>query len=218
MASAPASSIPTLTSLFASLKLQPPTDSLTNPSAYHNSRISLIRTDITTLTVDAIVNAANESLLGGGGVDGAIHRAAGPDLVRECSSLDGCETGSAKITAGYNLPAKRVIHAVGPIYSRANPEVSATLLRGCYNTSLQLAVQNDCKTVAFSALSTGIYGYPSEDAAQVAIETVRNFLDDPDSGGDKLDRIVFCSFLEKDERAYEDTVPKFFPPAQENPE
>ena len=130
--------------------------------------------DITKLSTDAIVNAANESLLGGGGVDGAIHRAAGPQLLEECATLDGCDTGSAKITDAYRLPCKKVIHAVGPVYYSTKREgMHEKLLSGCYTTSLDLAAQNDCKSLAFSALSTGVYGYPSDEAAETAIRAVK---------------------------------------------
>ena len=203
--------IPTAFALYTAGALQQSPGSLARPDDLVNSRIALIRTDITTLQVDAIVNAANESLLGGGGVDGAIHRAAGPELVRECASLDGCDTGSAKITAGYKLPARHVIHAVGPVYSSSGKDESAELLAGCYGTSLKLAVEKGCKSVAFSALSTGVYGYPSEDAADIACQTVRHFLDNKAAGGHKIERVIFCNFLEKDEKAYGHAVPKWFP-------
>src|SRR5579871_2417080 len=168
-------------------------------------RLQVCIADITKLRLDAIVNAANRSLLGGGGVDGAIHRAAGPELLKECRTLDGCKTGSAKITGAYRLPSKKVIHAVGPVYNPTRKELSAELLAGCYKTSLKLAVENDCKSIAFSALSTGIYGYPSLAAAPVAIRAVREFLEDGD--GDKLDKVVFCTFEMKDVNAYDQTIP-----------
>ena len=175
------------------------------PSKTLNDRITLHRGDITVLAVDAIVNAANRSLLGGGGVDGAIHRAAGPGLLRECRTLGGCKTGSAKITDAYNLPCKKVIHAVGPIYDNFDPAPSKQELTGCYRTSLELAAAHGCRSIAFSAISTGIYGYPSSDAASVAITTVKEFLEGKDGG--KIELVVFVVFERKDLVAYSSLLP-----------
>ena len=143
-------------------------------------RLALFRGDITRLAVDAIVNAANTTLLGGGGVDGAIHRAAGPELLAECRTLGGCRPGEAKITRGYLLPARFVIHTVGPVWSgghRGEPET----LANCYRNSLRVAVENGVRTIAFPAISCGVYRYPITDAATIAVETTREFLRDNDS-------------------------------------
>ncbi|KAK9423805.1 hypothetical protein SUNI508_03821 [Seiridium unicorne] len=214
MAPVAASDIPSLSLLYKLKKLRPAeTPPVDGATPAHNDRVGLIRGDITTLAVDAIVNAANKSLLGGGGVDGAIHRAAGPALLAECRTLNGCATGSAKITQAYNLPCKKVIHTVGPIFNDIRPEKSESDLQGCYRTSLQLAVQHGLKTIAFSAISTGIYGYPSRDASVAACETVKKFLDGED--GKKLEKVIFVTFEEKDVRYYNSTLPRYFPPSTE---
>jgi O-acetyl-ADP-ribose deacetylase (regulator of RNase III) len=152
-------------------------------------RIELKEGDITELSVDAIVNAANQSLLGGGGVDGAIHRAAGPDLLAECRGIGGCLPGEAKITKGYNLPAKYVIHTVGPIYKGLD-EDARTLAR-CYKNSLKLAVSSGCRTVAFPAISCGAYGYPMEDACKIAIDSVVEIL----TSDSTLTKVIFILLM-----------------------
>lgn len=162
------------------------------------NKLSALHGDITVLALDAIVNAANESLLGGGGVDGAIHRAAGPKLLAECRKLGGCEVGKAKITKGYRLPAKWVIHTVGPVWTGGNHDEDE-LLAGCYRNCLRLAAENDLKSVAFPAISTGVYSYPSERAAQIAVREVRNSLETCPS----IEEIVFVCFDRTTHRIYE---------------
>ena len=146
-----------------------------NSEALNLDRVEVARGDITKLDVDAIVNAANTTLLGGGGVDGAIHRAAGPELLAECRTLGGCRPGEAKITGGYRLPARFVIHTVGPIWAGGKHDEARTLAN-CYRNSLQLAVDNNLKTIAFPAISTGIYGYPQNEAAKVSSAAIEKFL------------------------------------------
>ena len=162
-----------------------------------SSKLVVVRADITTLAVDAIVNAANTTLLGGGGVDGAIHRAAGPDLVAECRTLGGCATGDAKITRGYRLPARHVIHTVGPVWHggrTGEPE----LLAACYRRSLELAAERALKTIAFPAISCGAYGFPLELAAPIAVATVRGF-----ARLDAMERVLFACASAEVVKAYE---------------
>jgi O-acetyl-ADP-ribose deacetylase len=164
-------------------------------------RLEISRGDITDLSVDAIVNAANQSLLGGGGVDGAIHRAAGPELLEECRTLGGCPTGGAKITKGYRLPAKFVIHAVGPRY-RDGRHGEPELLASCYLESLQLAEANGVRSIAFPAISCGIYGYPVSEAACIAVRTVAGFLPEHQS----IARVTFVCFGQDVLQAYQSAL------------
>ena len=162
------------------------------------NRIELKQVDITSLKVDAIVNAANNSLLGGGGVDGAIHRAAGPELLEECRHLDGCKTGNAKITKAYNLPSKFVIHTVGPVWHGGHRNEEA-LLASAYKNSLSLAFQHGLKTVAFPNISTGVYGFPKEKAAKIAIHEVNIFLNE----NPEFEKIIFAIFDKDNLQIYE---------------
>lgn len=160
------------------------------------TRLSAVCADITTLSVDAIVNAANSTLLGGGGVDGAIHRAAGPELLAECRLLHGCQTGEAKITKGYRLPARYVIHTVGPVW-QGGTKGEADLLASCYRRSIEVARASQIVTLAFPSISTGVYGYPVELAASVAVATVAA------TATDGIAEIIFCSFSESDREIYQ---------------
>lgn len=157
--------------------------------------ISVIQADITTLQVDAIVNAANNSLLGGGGVDGAIHRAAGPELLQACRPLHGCETGQAKITPGFRLPAKWVIHTVGPVW-HGGKQGEAALLESCYQQCFRLAEENATNSIAFPGISTGVYAFPKAQAAAIAVRVMRQYQD-------KIDNIIACCFSEADKQLYQ---------------
>jgi len=173
-----------------------------------NKKVALIREDITKLEVDGIVNAANSSLLGGGGIDGAIHRAAGNMLYRECKTLGGANTGETKITRGHNLPAKFVLHTVGPIGENAEK------LEHCYLTCCELSVKHGLKSVALCGVSTGIYGYPLYPATHVALRTARRWLDDA-ANFEKVDLIVFCTYTENELDCYQKLMPIYFPPSGE---
>jgi O-acetyl-ADP-ribose deacetylase (regulator of RNase III) len=168
-------------------------------------RIGLVDGDITKQQVDAIVNAANNSLLGGGGVDGAIHRAAGPELLEECRMLNGCPTGEAKITKGYRLPAKFVIHTVGPIWRGGNSNEDQ-LLENCYKNSLKRAVENEIKTIAFPSISTGVYGFPIERASRIALKTVKAFLEKNES----IKKVTFVCFGSHDYQVYQRAIKEVF--------
>ena len=170
-----------------------------------NAHIEIVQGDITTLQVDAIVNAANETLLGGGGVDGAIHRAAGPELLEECRTLNGCKTGEAKITKGYRLPAKWVIHTVGPVW-HGGERNEDELLASCYRNSLALAAQYSIRTIAFPCISTGVYRFPSERAARIALAEIKSFMD----GNKTVEKVLGVCFGRTDYQIYQTALPEVF--------
>ena len=167
------------------------------------TRLRALQANIVTLSFDAIVNAANSSLLGGGGVDGAIHRAAGPKLLEECRSLGGCKVGEAKLTKGYQLPARFIIHTVGPVW-RGGKNGEPELLASCYRGSLAIAAKHGMRSIAFPSISTGVYGYPIELAARVAVETVCDVV----RKSSKIEEIIFCCFSQSDLDVYESLLPK----------
>jgi O-acetyl-ADP-ribose deacetylase (regulator of RNase III) len=156
--------------------------------------VEIITADITTLDVDAIVNAANSSLLGGGGVDGAIHSAAGPLLLQFCRTLNGCRTGEAKISPGFKLPARRVIHTVGPVW-KGGDHYEAALLQACYRNSFEVALENGVRSIAFPAISTGVYGFPKQQATEIAVATMLDY-------ADRFERIIACCFSDADAEIY----------------
>ncbi|XP_070806426.1 ADP-ribose glycohydrolase MACROD1 isoform X3 [Pituophis catenifer annectens] len=198
--------IPTWKEMAKSARIQQPEETNYPKDNNLNGKISLFRGDITKLEVDAIVNA----------VDGCIHHAAGPLLKEECRSLNGCETGKAKISCGYRLPARFVIHTVGPIAQGEPSSSQQTELGDCYKNSLKLALDNKLQTVAFPCISTGVFGYPNDAAAEVVLDTLHNWLE---NNKDKVERLIICVFLEKDDEIYKEKLPKFFPidPCEETP-
>lgn len=214
-AKAALSSIPTVSALFALGTIKAASASSAKTKTYSArvaDRIALIQGDITKLDVDAIVNAANTSLLGGGGVDGAIHRVAGNELLEECRTLGGCDTGEAKVTKGYKLPARYVVHTVGPVYAKTKAGEKREQLKSAYCRSLEEASKlNDCDgihSIAFPSISTGVYGYPMADATDVAIDSVAGFLEStPES---KLEKVIFCTFSDDDHQFYLDRLSVFF--------
>ncbi|KAK1759199.1 hypothetical protein QBC47DRAFT_371268 [Echria macrotheca] len=182
------------------------------PSDELNNVVALFMGDITTLGVGAAVNAANKRLRGGGGVDGAFHRAAGPELLKECEKHSGCPTGDVVMTLSFDMPCSKIIHTVGPVYHSYPKDEAERLLASCYTKSLQLAAKTGLRSIAFPALSTGIFGYPNRDGAAVALSATRQFLTGEGKG--TMDKVIFTVFLDKgkDEKAYKELIPLFFPP------
>ncbi|ORX35230.1 hypothetical protein BD324DRAFT_631915 [Kockovaella imperatae] len=204
-----AKDIPTLHDLYAKDELQnsEEEDPVNSADEKLNSRISIWRGNIVHLQADMVVNAANKSLLGGGGVDGAIHRAAGPELLKECEGLGRAETGETKVTQGYRLPAKRVAHTVGPVYAKTKVDEKAAQLESCYRTSLELCAEHGGGVIGFSSISTGIYGYPIVDATRIALQTTRKFLET----NENVTRVIYVTFSERDKGVYESLAPIYFP-------
>lgn len=207
-------SIPTVGELFANATIHDVETAIYPPKRSLLSRVHLYQGDITEIEVDAIVNAANSTLQGGGGVDGAIHMAAGPALAKACRELypgrHPCPTGDAKITPGFQLPSKHVIHAVGPKWGvSSDTQTTTSQLASCYRISLQLAVDNNCKSIAFPLISTGIYGYPINEATHIALKATRIFLE----GNNQLDHVVFVIFTgrDRDQKVYEKLIPYYYP-------
>ncbi|KAG1718612.1 A1pp-domain-containing protein [Suillus occidentalis] len=212
-------SIRTVGELFANATIHDVESAIYPPKRSLLSRVHLYQGDITKIEVDAIVNAANSTLQGGGGVDGAIHMAAGPALAKACRELypgrSPCPTGDAKITPGFQLPSKHVIHTVGPRWSAfSDTQAMASQLASCYKISLQLAIDNNCKSIAFPLISTGIYGYPIDEATQIALKETRIFLE----GDNQLDHVVFVIFTGRDgdQKVYEKFIPYYFPLGSED--
>ncbi|GAA5977981.1 hypothetical protein JCM10908_004185 [Rhodotorula pacifica] len=203
----------TIKTMYDSHKLfgyEDPNDIVHPHSAELNEKLILWQGDLTKLQVDCIVNAANKSLLGGGGVDGAIHSAAGPDLLTACRKLKGAQTGETKLTRGFRLPASHIAHTVGPIYARSKKDQCEKQLRSCYKTTLDLCAEKGLRTVAFSGISTGVYGYPITAAAEVACDEVRNYLEG--ENGSKINKVIFCVFRQVDLNSYIEVIPAYFPP------
>ncbi|SNX87840.1 related to LRP16 protein [Melanopsichium pennsylvanicum] len=205
-------SIPTLANLYQRLTISSPSPSTLAPSIYPFANlISIHQGDITKLETHAIVNAANNSLLGGGGVDGAIHRAAGSELVVECRTLNGCDTGAAKSTKGYNLAARHVIHTVGPVFTESKQEECEKLLRSAYRQSLEELKNLGGKTIAFPSISTGVYGYPFQKATKQALDEIGSWLE-RHANHNQVERIILCCFSQNDYDGYLQLAPTIFPP------